>query len=184
LLEALPNWLRLMTILALQTAARRGEIVNLTWEAVHPENIELCETKGGEKRTIRLSADAKAVLVMDRPKIITAGKFVFEPDVPRKTIVSRMRREWDIAWKSAKLEKVRFHDVRHTALARLNQRGVDPRTVQKIARHASLKTTERYLHSNDKIQQAAVDKLSDFGRYLPTTAKEELEQIPATATIQ
>jgi integrase len=41
LLEALPNWLRLMTILALQTAARRGEIVNLKWEAVHPENIEL-----------------------------------------------------------------------------------------------------------------------------------------------
>jgi integrase len=41
LLEALPNCLRLMTILALQTAARRGEIVSLKWEAVHPENIEL-----------------------------------------------------------------------------------------------------------------------------------------------
>jgi integrase len=184
LLEALPNWLRLMTILALQTAARRGEIVNLKWEAVHPENIELCETKGGESRTVRLSADAKAVLVMVRPKAITAGEFVFEPGVPRKRVVSRIRREWARAWKKAKLPKVRFHDLRHTALTRLSTRGVDIRTVQVIAGHASLKTTQRYLHSSDKAQQAAVEKLSDLGRYLPTTTKEALEQIPATATIQ
>jgi hypothetical protein len=56
--------------------------------------------------------------------------------------------------------------------------------VKDIAGHASLKTTQRYLHSSDKIQGSAVEKLSDFGRYLPTTTKEELEQIPATATIQ
>jgi integrase len=183
LLEALPNWLRLMTILALQTAARRGEIVNLKWEAVHPENIELCETKGGESRTVRLSADAKAVLVMVRPKAIAAGEFVFEPAVPRKRVVSRIRREWARAWKKAKLPKVRFHDLRHTALTRLSTRGVDIRTVQVIAGHASLKTTQRYLHSSDRAQQAAVEKLSDSGRYLPTTTKDELERTPANATI-
>jgi integrase len=184
LLEALPNWLRLMAILALQTAARRGEVVNLKWEAVHPESVELCETKSGKKRTIRLSSDAKAVLVMVRPKVIEAGEFVFEPGIPRKTVVSRIRREWRRAWKATGIAKVRFHDLRHTALTRLIQRAVDLRTVKDIAGHASLKTTQRYLHSNDKIQQAAVDTLTDFGRYLPTTTKEELEQIPATATIQ
>jgi integrase len=85
---------------------------------------------------------------------------------------------------SVSVPKVRFHDLRHTALTRLIQRAADLRTVKDIAGHASLKTTQRYLHSNDKIQQAAVENLSDFGRYLPTTSKEELEQIPATATIQ
>jgi integrase len=184
LLEALPNWLRLMTIMALQTAARRGEVVSLKWEAVHPESIDLCETKSGEKRTVRLSSAAKAVLVMVRPKSIAAGEFVSEPGLPRKTVVSRIRREWSRAWKAAKLLKIRFHDLRHTALTRLIQRAVDLRTVKDIAGHASLKTTQRYLHSSDTIQQAAVEKLSDFGRYMPTTTKEELEQIPATATIQ
>lgn len=184
LLEALPNWLRLMAIFALQTAARRGEVVNLKWEAVHPESVELCETKSGKKRTVRLSSDAKAVLVMVRPKSIGAGEFVFEPGIPRKTVISRIRREWRRAWKTTGIAKVRFHDLRHTALTRLIQRAVDLRTVKDIAGHASLKTTQRYLHSNDKIQQAAVDTLTDFGRYLPTTTKEELEQIPATATIQ
>jgi integrase len=184
LLEALPNWLRLMTILALQTAARRGEVVSLKWEAVHPESIELCETKIGKKRSVRLSSDAKSVLVMVRPKVIAAGALVFEPNVPRKALISRIRREWDRAWKKAKLARVRFHDLRHTALTRLSERGVDIRTVQKIAGHASLKTTQRYLHSNDKIQQAAVDKLSDFGRYLPTMTEDEFEKIPANTSIQ
>jgi len=110
---------------------------------------------------VRLSADAKAVLVMVQPKAIAAGEFVFEPAVPRKRVVSRIRREWARAWKKAKLPKVRFHDLRHTALTRLSTRGVDIRTVQVIAGHASLKTTQRYLHSSDKAQQAAVEKLSD-----------------------
>jgi integrase len=132
-----------MTIMALQTAARRGEIVGLTWEAVHPETIELTETKGGKNRTVRLSDDARAVLVMLRPQTVESGQFVFEPDVDLKTVMSRIRREWRHAWKEAKL--------------------APKNTVKEIAGHASLKTTERYLHSNSKIQQAAVGKLSNFG---------------------
>jgi integrase len=178
LLDALPNWLRLMTILALHTAARRGEIVNLKWEAVHPENIELCETKGGEARTIRLSSEAKAVLVMVRPNPIVAGEFVFEPGVPRKKVVSRIRREWARAWKKAKLPKVRFHDLRHAALTRLIQCGVDVRTVQDIAGHSSVKTTERYLHSNDKILQAAVEKLTELDDTCPPHRKTSLNEHP------
>lgn len=121
---------------------------------------------------------------MLRPTQIVAGEVVFEPGADRKTAVSRIRREWDRAWKAAKLPKIRFHDLRPTALTRLIHRNVDVRTVQNIAGHASVKTTQRYPHSRDKIQQAAVEKLSDFGHYMPTRTKEELEEIPATATIQ
>ncbi|MGC2765822.1 MAG: hypothetical protein WB607_09980, partial [Candidatus Acidiferrum sp.] len=64
---------------------------------------------------VRLSADAKAVLVMVQPKAIAAGEFVFEPGVPRKRVVSWIRREWARAWKKAKLPKVRFHDLRQHA---------------------------------------------------------------------
>jgi hypothetical protein len=49
--------------------------------------------------------------------------------------------------------------------------------VKDIAGHSDVKTTQRYLHSNGKIQQAAVEKLSgDSWRYLPITTKEELKQ--------
>ncbi len=185
LIEALPSWLRLMTIFCLQTAARRGEIVNLTWESVHPENVELCETKDSEKRSIRLSPDAKAVLVLLRPKEIKAREFVFEPTIQRKTIVARIRREWQRAVRKSGVAKIRFHDLRHTALTRLVLTGTDLRTVKDIAGHSSLKTTQRYLHSSDKLQQQAVEKLSgEFGRYISTTDSRSFEQTPANATIQ
>ncbi len=185
LLEAMPAWLRLMAIFCLQTAARRGELVNLTWESLHPESVELCETKDGRKRSIRLSPDAKAILILLRPRGIEPKAFVFEPSMPRKTIVTRIRREWNRAVKKSGVAKIRFHDLRHTALTRLIQKGTDIRTVKDIAGHSSLKTTQRYLHSSDKIQQQAVETLSgDFGRYISTAVQESLEQIPVNATIQ
>lgn len=185
LLETMPSWLRLITIFCLQTASRRGELVNLTWEAVHPENVELCETKDSEKRSIRLSPDAKAILSLLRPKEIKAREFVFEPMISRKTLVARIRREWSRAVKNSGVVKIRFHDLRHTALTRLVLTGTDLRTVKDIAGHSSLKTTQRYLHSSDKLQQQAVEKLSgDFGRYISTTKIDAFEQAPVSATIQ
>ena len=61
-ISALPAGLRLMAIFALQTGARRGDILNLTWEAVRPESVEFCETKDGEKRSIKLNSVAKSIL--------------------------------------------------------------------------------------------------------------------------
>ena len=185
LFPVMPGWLRLIVIFALQTAARRGELVYLTWESLHPESVELCETKDSEKRSVRLSPDARAVLVLLRPREIKAKEFVFEPNVPRKTLISRIRRDWSKAVKDSGVAKIRFHDLRHTALTRLVLTGTDLRTVKDIAGHSSLKTTQRYLHSSDKLQQQAVERLSgQFGRYMPTTTNEVAEQIPTTATIQ
>jgi integrase len=162
LMEAMPAWLRLLTIFCSQTRARRGELLNLTWESVHPENVELCETKDSEKRSIRLSRDAKAILVLVRPKTIQPRQFVFEPQLERKTLVSRIRREWGRAVRKSGVAKIRFHDLRHTALTRLVLNGTDLRTVKDIAGHSSLKTTQRYLHSSDKLQQQAVENLRKF----------------------
>lgn len=186
LLSAMPGYLRLMTIFALQTAARRGELLSLTWEAVHPENVELCDTKDSEKRSIRLSRDAKAVVELLCPREAKSKEFVFEPAVPRKTLIARIRRDWNRAVKKSGIAKVRFHDLRHTALTRLVLTGADLRTVKDIAGHSSLKTTQRYLHSSDKLQQAAVERLSsgDFGATFTTTPQEAVETIPVPATIQ
>jgi hypothetical protein len=49
-----------------------------------------------------------------------------------------------------------------------------------IVGHASLKTTERYLHSSDKLKQAAVETLSSFGRYLRSAAEESVGENAAS----
>lgn len=186
LLDALPGWLRLMAIFCLQTAARRGDLVRLRWRAVHPAYVEFLETKECKKRIIRLSSVARAVLATVAPRKVAEDAFVFEPQIKdRVGLEWRIAREWGRAVRRAGIPHIRFHDLRHTALTRLVACGTDLRTVQQIAGHASLNTTQRYLHSSDKQQQAAVDRLAgDFGRWMPSAAQVEVKEKPVTATIQ
>jgi integrase len=183
-ISALPAGLRLMAIFALQTGARRGDILNLTWEAVRPESVEFCETKDGEKRSVELNSVAKSILKALGPSN-KPQSFVFSPDMPRKTLISRIRREWRAALKKSGIPKLRFHDLRHTALSRLVEKGEDIETVRDLAGHASLKTTQRYLHSNNRRKKQAIEKLAgNFGSYMPSTAEESLEHIAPRITVQ
>ncbi len=165
LLEVMPTWLRLMTIFVLQTALRRGDVLNLTWAAVQGSGLELCETKEGKKRHVPLNATARSVL-----SVLLAGRkpkhsdYVFDPGVDRHTLLCRIRHEWERALKASGIPKFRFHDLRHTALTRLVQVGADVRTVQAIAGHSSLRTTQRYLHSSDQQKMLAVEKLDQAFR--------------------
>src|SRR2546425_1189506 len=84
LLEAMPTWLRLITTFLLQTALRRGDVLNLAWAAVQGASLELCEIKEGNKRPVPLNSTARSilsVLLADRkPKPID---YVVEPELSR-----------------------------------------------------------------------------------------------------
>ena len=184
LLRALPQWLRQVTVFTLQTALRRGDIVGLTWEAVQGNVLELCETKEGRKRYVPLNATARAVLSMLRVENPKPTGYVFQPDQPRITLEEAIRREWNRAVKNCRIAKIRFHDLRHTTLTRLCQAGVDVCTVQAIAGHSSLRTTQRYLHSSDQAKKAAVEKLDNLGTVPPQGSAFDGEESPASGTIQ
>ncbi len=74
---------------------------------------------------------------------------------PLKTV----RRAFVMACKRAKIENLRFHDLRHTVASRLVEKGADPVSVQILLGHANLKTTEIYLHSGLKQMHQAVSLL-------------------------
>jgi integrase len=60
-------------------------------------------------------------------------------------------------------------------LSRLIEKGEDIETVRDLAGHASLKTTQRYLHSNDRRKKQAIEKLArNFGSYMPDTNEEAI----------
>lgn len=160
LLSALPAWLRLMAIFCLQTATRRGDLVQLAWKAVHPTYVEFLETKECKKRVIQLSPDARSVLDMLAPENPDPDAYVFEPDTPRAKLKWRMRRVWERAVRRSGIRRIRFHDLRHTAGTRMVNAGIELQTVQRIMGHASLSTTQRYLHSSDQQQRRAVNTLA------------------------
>ena len=118
--------------LAMLTGMRQGEIESLTRDQVNlkQRTIELTETKNGSARTVPLPKDAAAVLraAMDNPvrPIDTALIFFGEPgkDDERRPYV--FKPAWLKALRSAKIKGLRFHDLRHEAVSRLIESGLNP----------------------------------------------------------
>ena len=75
-------------------------------------------------------------------------------------------KSWRTAWRSlskaAGLPKLRFHDLRHTAITSLAEADVPISTIMEIAGHLSPEMTRHYTHIRDKAKAAAVAQLSVF----------------------
>jgi integrase len=67
---------------------------------------------------------------------------------------------WDSARKAAGLYGVRVHDLRHAHASWLLAGGADLQVVKERLGHASIATTEKYLHSLPTADETALDALS------------------------
>lgn len=165
LLAAAPDLRRLITV-AIHTGARRGELINLTWDQVDLESrtirIPATETKGKRDRVLYLNeAGHRAVGKRKR-----GGGYVFPSRRGKRRI--DLKRAWKTAIEAAvrgdreagqkacpSLAGVHFHDLRHTFASRLVMAGEDLYTVSRLLGHASVTQTERYAHlAPDKLQRA------------------------------
>ncbi|MDH4220866.1 MAG: site-specific integrase [Candidatus Aminicenantes bacterium] len=143
---------------------RKAEIANLQWIQVDLINreIEVVRTKSGKKRVIPISEDLHQMLRLLREKKENSD-FVFQY-VDQKTGKRKhlrfFRRSFENACRRAKIGGFTFHDLRHTFASRLVRAGVDLITVKDLLGHFSVRTTERYTHSNQEQKRKAVELLS------------------------
>jgi integrase len=70
------------------------------------------------------------------------------------------RQIWQPAVKAAGLEPVRMHDLRHAHASWLLAGGADLQVVKERLGHASIATTERYLHTLPGADETALDALA------------------------
>jgi integrase len=63
---------------------------------------------------------------------------------------------------SAKVPKIRFHDLRHTCGTFLHSQGVSPFTIQEILGHSQIVTTRRYTHADTTLQKSALGKVGEL----------------------
>lgn len=151
-------------ILALHTAMRQGEILNLRWQDVDlfRKVIIVSKTKNKEPKTIPMT-DTLYELLKDKSKVVSMSGFIFVSRSGTKIDPSKLQMKFRKTLKMAEIERFRFHDLRHTAATRMVQAGVDLYTVSKILGHRDLSTTQRYAHHCPESLRGGIKVLGGFG---------------------
>lgn len=127
-------------VLAIETAMRQGEILNLTWDNIKlkPGIAILPDTKNGTRRDVPLSLKAREALI--RLGVKESGR-VFSYTSPG------LKSTWRYMLDRLGIEDLHFHDLRHEAVSRLFELGtLDMMEVAAISGHKSLSMLKRYTH--------------------------------------
>jgi integrase len=161
---------RIAYMLGARAGLRRGEIVELRWKDVDLANARLRvsraykrldnlewtvgPTKGGRARTVPIPQDLVHALaeIAGSPNDLVARTAKGERIEPWR--LSESARQ-DAAKAGIDRPGIGAHTLRHTYCSHLAQGGASTRAIQMLAGHASLRTTERYMHlSPSHIEQA------------------------------
>ncbi len=165
--EADPE-LRDLVLLALLTAARRGELSNLRWRNVDlaGRTVTFMQTKNGHPRKIPLCAEAESLLHRRfRNRILGKSDWVFPSplvDGPIDSISKRFRRVCN----RAGILDFRFHDLRHSAASALARAGVPERQMMEVLGHRTAQMTRRYSHLRPSELRNAVQVLGAATRHI------------------
>lgn len=146
--------------LALETGMRRGELMSLSWRDIDLDNrrLYLHITKNGEPRQVPLTQ--KAVLTL---KSIPKNN----PDKVFPVSLCWLRKQFEVTRNRAKktwrhpeqnpFEDLRFHDLRHEALSRLSDAGLNVIELAHISGHKTLAMLKRYTHPSHEAIFAKLD---------------------------
>jgi integrase len=142
LLSNCADHLKPLVTVAVHTAMRKSELLDLKWEQVNFEQgfITLLDTKNHERRDIPMNETVKATLRgMERQ-----DEYVFSGFYGRR--FDRIKRSFHDALKKSGIGDFRLHDLRHTFASNLVMEGEDLNTVRELLGHKNLIMTLRYAH--------------------------------------
>jgi integrase len=136
-----------LTVLAITTGARRGELAAIRLKEINLEQrtILLPKSKNGKPRILRLEGYALELVkgLIDRAKTKQVFLFPSPHDIAR---ANDFRTAWRTAIRRSVLEDFKFHDLRHTAASFYAMHGAGLHQIAEILGHSSLQVTQRYTH--------------------------------------
>ena len=142
------HYLYSFVVLAIETGMRFGELAGVAWINVNCEKqtIYLPDTKNGSSRTVPLSTRAlSAILAM--PKSIDGRLFSAAPGSIRSAFLYALGKAQTTQSDNVTfLRELRFHDLRHEAVTRLFEKGLNPIEVGMVSGHKTLSMLQRYTH--------------------------------------
>lgn len=147
--------------LLMLTGARRGEVLNATWDMFDLDKgiwtMPSAHTK--QRRSHRVPLASSAVALLLRIKDSSEGPFVFagkSPDHP----LTDIKRTWQSLCKKASIKGARIHDLRHSFASILVSQGASLPLIGAMLGHTQVQTTQRYAHLYDEPLRGAAEMVS------------------------
>jgi integrase len=158
--ESTPLPLNPIIVIAVETGMRSAEILSMRWEDVDLINrkVLLRHTKNGESRVVPLTSRAKNELEKLTSK--------HESELVFPYCRWQVRRQYVKAIAKAKSAHkgvqnpfigLRFHDLRHEALSRLSDKGLNVIELAHISGHKTLAMLKRYTHPCHQVLLSKID---------------------------
>ena len=132
--------LEAIIIVAIETGMRLGELLKATWDDIDEGLLTIHESKNGEARTVPLTSIALNT-INNLPHSIATRRLFW-----CWNSVSGFQSTWQRLIKRARLQGLRFHDLRHEAISRFFEKGLNPMEVAAISGHKSLQVLKQYTH--------------------------------------
>jgi len=145
----------LLTLMALTTGARKGELTNLKWSDIDFKNrtASLDTTKNGKPRLLPLTQPVIEELIKFRENT----EYLIFHAKNSMTTPFNFRKYWMNALRESGINHCRFHDCRHTAASNLVRAGRSLFEVGTLLGHSSTSMTARYSHLAIQDTQSMVD---------------------------
>lgn len=155
-----------LVLFAIRTGLRLGEIQALARKDLDFENglirvgatwsirlgKKLDRTKNGEIGFVPMTPQVRAVLLTK--KMMKPNQQVFRP-----SMVQHARERLLAMCDKAMVQKLTFHDLRHTFASQLAMGGLDMYRIQKLMRHKHSEMTQRYAHLHPDSLRSSADFL-------------------------
>jgi integrase len=123
---------------AIETGMRRSEMLKLKWQDINLETgfALLYDTKNGEDRKVPLTL--KCIQLLNQ--LSRSHEHVFPISA------TCLNQAWRRAVRKAEIKDLRFHDLRHEAVSRFFEMGMNIAEVALISGHKDVTQLFRYTH--------------------------------------
>ncbi len=149
--------LRDVATILIDCALRPEECHRLKWENVRDGAVEIFTGKRKASRR-RIPASVRVRSILEMRRAASLSDWIFPADTRSGHIeTGTLKKQHAKALAASGVAAFVPYDLRHTCLTRW-AKVMDPFTLKKLAGHADLNTTMRYVHMNDEDVREAMEK--------------------------
>lgn len=162
--------IKALVITALDTAMRKGELLKLRWKDINLTERIITVTALNSK-----TAKPREIGMTQRVYEELTRLWEMSPKDPSLSVfgITDIKKSFVSACDDAKIDGLRFHDLRHTAITRMVNSGLPPMEIMKVSGHTQYTTFARYVNPNTQTVQHIANVLTD---YLSKTSVQESKE--------